>query len=193
MAVPWTAHCMLEQTLLRQWIKEAKAGDATAFERIMLLHERMVLRTAERLLMNSEDAKDAAQEVFVRLHGKLGQLREEKELIPWLYRVTVNICLDQKRRARRNVRMEHARETADRALDPEQALTLAEEKALVVGALGELSGRERAAIVLRDLEGCTTSEVAQILGSTEVTVRSQISTGRMKIRKFVTAKLRRRT
>ncbi len=184
---------MLEQTLLRQWIKEAKAGDVAAFERIMLLHEGMVLRTAQRLLLNSEDAKDAAQEVFVRLHGKLTQLREERELIPWLYRVTVNVCLDQKRRARRTVRMEEAREIADQALDPERALTLAQERALVMSALGELSDRERAVIVLRDLEGCATSEVAQILGSSETTVRSQLSMGRMKIRKFVTARLRKRT
>ena len=184
---------MLEQALLRQWIKEARAGDSAAFERIMLLHERTVLRTAQRLLLNSEDAKDAAQEVFVRLHKKLHQLEEEKNLVAWLYRVTVNICLDEKRRGRRSARLEDAAQTVDRAPDPEQAFGSLEEKALVTAALRQLSARERAAIVLRDLEGCSTSEVAQILGSSEVTVRSQISTGRTKIRKFVTARLRKRT
>ena len=193
MAVPWIGHFMLEQTRLREWIVEAKKGDPVAFERIVILHERMVLRTAQRLLTDKEDAKDAAQEVFLRLHKTLGQFREGKELVPWLYRITVNICLDTKRRKRPNVALDQVPETFDRSAGPEDALANAQDRALIRAALAELPSRERAAIVLRDLEGCTTSEVAEILGSSETTVRSQISTGRTKIRKFVLARLGRRT
>lgn len=76
--------------------------------------------------------------------------------------------------------------------DPEQALTAGEDRALLMAALDTLSERERAAIVLRDMEGRTSSEVAQILGSSETTVRSQISSGRVKMRNFILKKLRRR-
>lgn len=192
MAIPWMGHFMLEQDLLRQWIRDAKAGDAAAFERIVMLHERMVLRTAQRLLLNPEDAKDAAQEVFLRLHRNLDRFREREELGPWLRRITVNICLDAMRRSRRETHVEGTVDVPCPALDPEEALSRTQQRELIAAALGRLSERERVTIVLRDLEGCTTSEVAEILGSTETTVRSQISTGRAKIRSFVAAQLRKR-
>ena len=65
-----------------------------AFDRILLAHERLVLRTALRLLGRLEDAEDASQEVFLRLHRALRRLDEERDLKPWLYRVTVNVCRD---------------------------------------------------------------------------------------------------
>jgi RNA polymerase sigma-70 factor (ECF subfamily) len=186
------AHFMLEQSLLREWIKKAKAGDLDAFERILILHERMVLRFAQRLLGNTEDAKDAAQEVFIRLHGRLGQFREEGEFSPWLYRMTVNVCHDIRRRRKSSVPIDEQLQILDRAPDPEQAITAAQQRGLIVTALEMLSEHERAAIVLRDMEGCATAEVAEILGSSETTVRSQISTGRAKMRNFIMKKLKRR-
>ncbi|MBV9765611.1 MAG: sigma-70 family RNA polymerase sigma factor [Acidobacteriaceae bacterium] len=193
MAVPWMGPFMLEQTRIREWIIEAKTGDGAAFERIVILHERMVLRTAQRLLMNDEDAKDAAQEAFLRLHRNLHQFHESKELLPWLYRITVNICLDAKRRQRPSPGLDEIPEAMDLSASPEEVVSTKQQRAIVSAALGELSRRERAAIVLRDFEGCTTAEVAKILGSTEGTVRSQISSGRTRMKKFVMARLRRRT
>lgn len=190
MAVPFTADFLLERTLHRRLIEKAKRGDAAAFELIVLQHERMVLRTAQRLLLDGEAAKDAAQDVFLRLHRNLARFREDKELVPWLYRMTVNICLDERRRARPAVSIDQAPEPCDLALDPEQAVRAAEERALLTEALRQLPARERAAIVLRDLEGRSTAETADILGSSEGTVRSQISTGRVKIRNFVRQRLR---
>jgi RNA polymerase sigma-70 factor, ECF subfamily len=192
MAVPLIGPFMLEQSLLRHWIEKAREGDAAAFERIVLLHERMVLRTAQRLLMNTEDAKDAAQEVFLRLHKNLGRFREDKELGPWVYRMTVNVCLDSKRRSRASVPMEQAAEPRDKAPNPEQVVRAAQERELIAEAMRRLPARERAAIVLRDLEGCSTADTAQILRSSEGTVRSQISTARAKIRSFVAERLARR-
>lgn len=183
---------MLEPAVLRQFIEAAKAGDVSAFERILFLHERQVLRTAQRLLLNRDDAQDAAQEVFLRLHRKLGQIRQDADLGPWLYRVTVNICLDMLRRSKRKGETADV-ETGGSALDPEQALARSEERQLLEMALQQLPDRERAAIVLRELEGCTTGEVAEILGSSETTVRSQISTGRAKMREFVNARRRERS
>jgi RNA polymerase sigma-70 factor, ECF subfamily len=191
MAVPLAGAFMLEQSLLRHWIQKARAGDAAAFERIMLLHERMVLRTAQRLLMNSEDAKDAAQEVFLKMHKNLGRFRDNKDLGPWLYRMTVNVCLDSKRRRKAGVPLEEAAEPWDSAPDPEEALSAAQDRTLVNAALRRLPERERAAIVLRDLEGWSTAETADILGSSEGTIRSQISTARTKIKRFIAGQLGR--
>jgi RNA polymerase sigma-70 factor (ECF subfamily) len=186
-----TGAWMLEQNLLRHWIDRARAGDASAFERLMLLHERMVLRTAQRLLLNTEDAKDATQEVFLKLYKNLDRFREEGDLAAWLYRMTVNVCFDSKRRSKAALPIDRAPESRDTAPDPEKTTRALQERALVIAALGRLPERERAAVILRDIEGRSTAEAAAILGSSEVTVRSQISTARTKIRKFVAGRLAR--
>ncbi len=193
MAIPSLDQLMLEPDLLRQLIRGAKAGEAASFERLVILHERRVLRLAQRLLLNREAARDAAQDVFIRLHRKLGSVSEDKELGPWLYRMTVNICIDLLRRSKDELPIDLVPEMADEDDNPERAAAMREEGQLVLAALKGLTPKERQAIVLRDLEGYSTAEVAGILGSSEATVRSQISTGRVKMKDFLTTKLGRRS
>ncbi len=152
----------------------------------------MVLRTALRLLGRSDQAQDAAQEAFLRLYRHLGRFDESRELGPWLYRVVVNVCRDMLRRSRspRLLGLDTVSEAPDDRHGPktlEAAVTLAERRSLVQAALLTLPMKEREAIVLRDIEGLSTSDVARILGSSEGTVRSQISTGRVKIKRYVEA------
>jgi len=182
---------MAETNLLRELIREAKAGDTSSFERIVILHERVVLRVAQRLLLNGEDAKDAAQEVFLRLHRSLGRFKQEQEFIPWLYRMTVNICHDVRRRKRQEVSLDNSVDAQDMSPSAEASVLLQQQRQLVLAALGNLSEREREVIVLRDLEGLSTAEVSAITGTSEATVRSQISMGRVKIKNYVAARLRR--
>jgi RNA polymerase sigma-70 factor, ECF subfamily len=175
-------------------VKLAKAGDVAAFEAILLRHERQVLMTALRLLNgNLEDAKDAAQQVFLRLHRSLGQLDESRNFPSWLYRVTINVCRDALRgRMRRpTVPLDEAQHRTA-VVDSDEKLRHSEQMRMIYAALATLSERERAAVVLRDLEGHSTREVAHMLQCSEVTVRSQISNARVKIRKFVDRQERRR-
>src|SRR5262252_5254747 len=72
----------------------ARSGDAAAFEWLLRAHEVQVARTALRLTGNRQDAQDAAQEVFLRLHRSLGRIDDTRNLSGWLYRVTVNVCRD---------------------------------------------------------------------------------------------------
>ena len=189
--VQWIGCSMPETNLLRELIREAKAGDTSAFERIVVLHECLVLRVAQRLLLNGEDAKDAAQEVFLRLHRKLGRFEQEQDFAPWLYRMTVNICHDLRRRKKQEISLEGAMEAQDISPSAEESVLLRQQRQLVVAALESLSEREREVIVLRDLEGLSTAEVAAITGASEATVRSQICMGRVKIKNHVAARLRR--
>lgn len=172
-------------------LRLAKAGDAAAFEQLMVLHERRVFLTALRLLRRREDAEDAAQEVFLRLHKHLRRFDDTREFPPWLYRVTVNVCRDLARSRRRDwaVEVGEQRQVEDPAAEYERR----EQKRIVEEALGRLPEKERAAIVLRDLEGLPTKEVARILGSTAATVRSQVSSARLKIKEFADRFRRRRT
>ena len=163
----------------------ARARDQRGFEELVALHQPRILRTAYRLLGRLEDAQDAAQEVFLRLLKNLHRIEGDPQA--WLYRVTVNICNDHHRR--RPVVMDPVVDHADPAPNPEHALALAieieERKRLLMAGLQTLPERERAAVVLRDIEGLSTREVAEILGVEEVTIRSHISTARLKLAKYV--------
>jgi RNA polymerase sigma-70 factor (ECF subfamily) len=158
---------------------------AQEFEALVCAHQQMVQRTAYRLLGRIEDAQDAAQEVFLRLFRNLDRIDADPKA--WLYRVTVNVCNDHFRRRRLVVEMgaEAAELAPDPAPDALRVLTLEERKRLVTEGLATLAAREREAVVLRDIEGLSTAEVAGILGVEEVTVRSQIFSARVKLAKYV--------
>ena len=172
--------------------ERARAGDLDAFEMLMRRHERQVLGTALRLLGRLEDAQDAAQEVFLRLFRHVKKLQAPEAVGPWLYRVTINVCNDawQKRRPESDIT---DLELSSRAPDPETIAGDAERMQAVTRALDRLGQKERAALVLREVEGLSTREVAEILGSSEVSVRTQISTARAKLREFANRCLRKRT
>jgi RNA polymerase sigma-70 factor (ECF subfamily) len=169
-------------------ITRAVTGDRAAFEEIVLLHERRVLTLALRLLGTTEDAQDAAQEVFLRAFKYLRRFDTSKPLEPWLVRMTVNVCRGSGRKRLRRRMMFIQRDNVqpeDPGNNPYVQLRAEEQKRVLHGALACLAEKERTALVLRDLEGLTTAEVAEILGSAEATVRSQISVARLKMRKAI--------
>lgn len=174
-------------------LERAKAGDLEAFDQLMRLHERQVLGTALRLLGKMEDAQDAAQETFLRLYKSLNRLPDIQEIKSWLYRVTINVCKDMLRQRRRRAwEPITGPDPASLQPDPELAWVHQERGHLVEMALKTLPEKERAAVVLRDMQGLSTREVAGILGSSEVTVRSQICVARGKLKKFTDRYLRKR-
>ena len=158
------------------------AENAPSFDELVARHQQRVLRTAYRLLGRVEDAQDAAQEVFLRLLKNLHRIDGDPQ--PWLYRVTVNVCNDYFRRL--TILPGEARhDLADPGPGPDTQLAIEERKRLLMQGLQTLPERERAAVVLRDIEGLCTREVATILGVEEVTVRSQVSMARLKLAKYV--------
>jgi RNA polymerase sigma-70 factor (ECF subfamily) len=173
--------CVVAAGELTLAIVPAQRDAEQAFEDLVEAHRALVLRTAYRLLGRLEDAQDAAQEVFLRLFRQLRNIEGDPKA--WLYRVTINVCRDHYRR-RKNVVELHAN-FRDSALDPEGALALDQRKRLLMHGLQTLPARERAAIVLRDIEGLSTAQAAAILGVEEATVRSQIWSARVKLAKYV--------
>ena len=165
-------------------VARARSGDVEAFAGLMSKHERQVFRLAFRLTGNAEDAKDVAQEVFLKLHRSLGSLDEARELSPWLYRVTVNAVNDLVRKRRPSEPLAEI-ELASSHPTPERDLLDAERRRLAIDALAQLPLKERSALVLRDIEGLSTAEVAEVLGSSEATVRSQVSIARGKLRRII--------
>lgn len=185
---------------LSSLVARARTGDSQAFELLMLATEQRVVSVAWRLLGNREDARDAAQEVYLRVFKYLARFREGEDFNAWLYRIAVNVCRDiaRKRRAGRDEQIEESdpetRQTVfenAREQDAESLALRSQRLALVRRALETLPEKERAALVLRDLEGLSTEEVARALGSRPVTVRSQVSSARAKIKVYCDRLLQR--
>ena len=172
-------------------IESARQGDAAAFEEIMIRYQRRAVNTAWRMLGNQEDARDAAQDVFLRVFKYLKSYRSAEDFDGWLYRIIVNVCRDI---ARKRPPAAIASYEAERPVgnleavagpdDVEESAILSQQRNIIAEALATLSRKEREALVLRDLEGLSTEEVARLLGSSQTTVRSQISSARKKIKIF---------
>jgi RNA polymerase sigma-70 factor (ECF subfamily) len=151
----------------------------------MRRYERLVLVTALRLSGNLPDAQDVSQEVFLKLYRNLGKMTSEEAVAGWLYRVTVNACHDLRRRRGREDSLENGRAIGLRRRGPAPGAHRGERARALELSLRMLPEKERAALVLRDLEGLSTEEVARALGSSEATVRSQVSKARVKVKGFV--------
>jgi RNA polymerase sigma-70 factor (ECF subfamily) len=157
-------------------------------EKLVAEYRPMVLRTAYRLIGRMEDAQDAAQEVFLRVLQNLDRIGADPR--GWLYRVTVNVCNDYYRKRSREVGLEM--DVVCRVPGVEREIDDRQRKRLLMEGLDILTKSERAAIVLRDIEGLPTREVAELLDIEEVTVRTQTSHARMKLARYVRARVERR-
>ncbi len=153
-----------------------------SFDRIVHERETQVMRTAYRILGNWADAEDVAQEVFLRLHRHGPSFPNDAAFGSWLYRVTVNLCLDRTRAARPACEMP---ELPSMEKSAEAAAIREQEKRQLMEALATLPPRERAAVVLREIEGLSTSEVAAAMGSAEATVRSQVARAMGRLREVM--------
>ena len=167
-------------------LERAIAGDISAFEQILKLHQRRVLMLSWRLLGNLDDAQDSAQEVFLRAFKYLHRLDSAKPVEAWLVRITINVCRDFGRQRQRRQKLETEFRSPDKTdANPFTDIASGERLEMLRQAVASLPHKERAAFVLRDIDGLSTAEVAVLLNSSETTVRSQISIARVKIRKAI--------
>ena len=178
-------------TQLLPIIRAAKAGDGAAFEELMLMTERRVAQIAWRILGDAEEVKEAVQETFLRFYRHLGRFDERQELLGWLSRITVNVCRDLLRRGNRrrmfeplDLQLDHA--SGAPAADDELARRA--ELAQLRRGIDALPPKERLAVLLRDVEGMETDEVAAALGNSAATVRVQLSKARTKLREWMRRK-----
>jgi RNA polymerase sigma-70 factor (ECF subfamily) len=180
------------QTPLALLIERAAAGETAAFEQIMIQSQQRVMAMSWRLLGNEADARDACQEVFLRVYKHLRHFKQDQDFFAWLYRITVNVCRDtlKKRHLQSQTRSidadpnDSVLEIPAEQADAEETLLQAQRRELISRAIAMLPFKERASIILRDVEGHSTEEVARILKSSSTTVRSQISSARRKIRDY---------
>lgn len=154
------------------------SGDHGAFDAIMLRHEDRVFSVCLRIVGDRDRALDATQETFLTVFRKAGQFKGDSALGTWIYRIAVNTCYDQLRKAKRR-RTDPIPDHLD-PVDPsaESAIDSAALRPEIQAALDKLPTDFRAAIVLSDIEGMSMAEVAQVLGVPAGTVKSRLFRGR---------------
>src|SRR5260370_31113740 len=160
-------------------VARGRAGDEIAFERIMLATEQRVVSIAWRMLGNRDDARDAAQDVYLRVFKSLARFRAGEDFRAWLYRITINVCHDFARKKGVSglaqldqidfVQEGATLETRRPGADPESLALHEQQLALIRSALQSLPPKERAALVFRDLEGVSTEQAAHALGARPAT------------------------
>ena len=143
-----------------------------------------------KLLGSTDDAQDAAQEVFLRVFKYIHRFDSNKPIEPWLVQVTVNVCRNIGRIRQRCWNTFPATVDADLVVahpsrDPLAGLAEEQQRQMLWKALDALPQKERLAVILRDIDGLKTSEVAQLLGSSETTVRSQVSRARVRMKEAI--------
>ena len=163
----------------RVLVDAARAGDVEAFEVLVRRHQGRVYRVALRLLGSDADAQDAAQETFMRAWRGLGRFRGESAVSTWLYRIVTNRCLNviAARRPAESLDLELPSVGSDPAEITEQR----ERFMAVARRVASLVPEQRAAVVLRDFEGLSYEDVAEVLGVSVAAVKGRIHRGRLSV------------
>jgi RNA polymerase sigma-70 factor (ECF subfamily) len=183
----------------KEVIENCKAGDERAFAEIVLHRQKKVFNIAYRMLGNSEEAKDLAQEVFISVFESIKDLKEEIKFDAWLTQITLNHCRNRwkylkRRRYFNSDSLDDPIETEDgsvpRAIyDPsDNPETLLEKKMIqqvIQRGLLELKEDQRELLVLRDLQGFSYEEMGETLDLPEGTIKSKLHRARMDLKEVL--------
>lgn len=176
-------------------VESVLGGDVNAFETLVLSYEKNVYNLALRMVKNSEDASDMAQEAFIRAYNSLASFRGESKFSVWLYRIVSNVCLDFLRSRSRHptvslsVENDEGEETEldipDESQSPEALLGRRLTRDSVRRGLDALSEEYRQILLLREIQGLSYDEIAETLSMELGTVKSRIFRARKKLCDFL--------
>ena len=184
----------------RELVRRAQRGDAQAFETLVQKHQGRVFAVAGGILRNREDVEDVSQQVFVKAYFSLQKFDQRAAFSTWLYKITVNECWDllRKKKVRPLVyESELSEEQADTYKATEQAADPAPGVADQLAAheqleqwLGCLEERDRTMLTLKEVEGFTVEEIAEIVGINGNTVKVRLFRARQRIAEVIRRKKR---
>lgn len=164
-----------------QLLQEARAGSRIAQGVLLERYRERVTNLAFSILHSRDDAEDAAQEAFAQAFSSLQSFRGEASFWTWLYRITLNLCLHRKRRAKENCESFDAQELPASVGDAE-AEAIA--KLAVSRTLDALPEPLRIVLILREMQGLSYEEIARVLAIPEGTVRSRLHQARRRFREL---------
>jgi RNA polymerase sigma-70 factor (ECF subfamily) len=182
-------------------VAAAQAGDITAFETLVGRYERKILRLAQNITQNREDAEDVMQEAFLKAYEHLSGFQGNSRFYTWLVRIAVNQALMKLRKRRPNVVSIDEevntgedlipREIEDWGPSPEDRYKQTELSDILSEVIGDLDPSFRIVFQLRDIEELSTEETAEALGLSVPAVKSRLLRARLKLRQRLNKYFRR--
>ncbi len=176
-------------------IQAVLGGDVNAFEKLVKEYEKNVYNLALRMTGNSEDAADMSQEAFIKAYNSITSFRGDSKFSVWLYRIVSNVCLDFLRSRNRKQTVSLSAENddgedveldiADETQSPELLLDRSMTRDAVRRGLAALPPDHREILLLREIQGLSYEEIADVLGLEEGTVKSRIFRARKKLCSFL--------
>jgi RNA polymerase sigma-70 factor (ECF subfamily) len=174
-------------------VHASKDGDVAAFEQLVKRYDRKLLRIAQSVTHNKEDSQDAVQEAFLKAYQNLSDFREDSQFSTWMIRITVNQSLMKlrKQRTSKEVSLDEdfqsgedalPMEVADRSPSPEQIYGTSELRDILVKALEGLRPILRTVFVLRDVEGLSIHQTAEVLNVSQTAVKARLWRARLQLR-----------
>lgn len=175
-------------------IKRCQQGDSEAFDELVEKYQSQIINIAYGMLSNTEDAYDAAQEVFVKIYKSIGGFKGKSSLSTWIYRIVSNVCNDMLRKRQRSAAVvsinsvrddddDKEMDLVDDAPTPEELLELNETQRTLRLAISELSAEYREILTLSDIEQLRYEEIADILKCPVGTVKSRLNRARNALKK----------
>jgi RNA polymerase sigma-70 factor, ECF subfamily len=181
--LPATARVVAERPAdERALVLAAQRGEREAFSELVRTHERRAYAVARAIVVNHEDAEDAVQEAFLHAYRALHRFLPDQAFGAWLHRIVANAALDITRRRKVRDADELPETVASPFRDPAEASEL---RRRLQEALDTLPARQRAVIVLHDVEGFKHSEIGVTLGIPEGTARSDLHYARSHLREVL--------
>ncbi len=188
---------MSEQDLDRQLVERARAGDKHAFDLLVQKYHRRLMRLLSRMVRNQEEVEDIAQETFIKAYRALPQFRGDAAFYTWLYRIGVNTArnfLSSRGRALPTISDQAVNDDDEpderlvaQDISTPESMLLSKQVAIAVNeAIDALQEELRTAITLREMEGMSYEEIAEMMACPIGTVRSRI----FRAREAIAAKLR---
>ncbi len=177
-------------------ITRCKRGDRRAFDELVMNYRTRVVNIAYGMLSDSDDALDAAQEVFLRVYCGIGEFREKSSFATWLYRITSNVCADMLRKRRKtgavislnadgNGAAEAASDVRDTSPTPEERVEITEQHKAVREAMAMIKDEYREVLTLYDVQGLSYRAISEILKIPEGTIKSRLNRARASLKKIL--------
>ena len=182
-----------------QLVKRCKRGDNQAYAKLVERYQRKVFSVALGMVKNQEDAMDITQDTFVKVHKYLGNFQGTSSFYTWLYRIAFNLCIDHIRRAGKRANTEFDERIGGEKdnedvnqfmsnrndLSPSKVMKRKELAGIIQDGLSELPPIHQAVIIMRELEGLSYTEMADVLQVSKGTVMSRLHHARQKLRRVL--------
>lgn len=177
---------------LEYLLEQCRSGNQLAWEALVRGHQARVYSLAFHYLGNTEEAKDAAQEIFLRIYRNINQCRDARMFLPWMIKISRNLCIDLLRR--RSARpqtsgppLDEMPEFPNSDLNPEESWVAKSRRNLIHTALQQLTALNREIVILKDIHGMALEEIASLLKVPLGTVKSRSNRARLELAQKVIA------